>query len=42
MASPTEADGMRARYAIRWSRVPETLALAASAAALLAVVAGIV
>lgn len=31
---------MRRRYAIRWSRVPETLALAASALALVAVIAG--
>jgi hypothetical protein len=33
---------MRVRYAIRWSKVPETVALAASALGLLAVIAGIV
>lgn len=31
---------MRVRYEIRWARVPETLALTASALALLAVLAG--
>ena len=33
---------MRVRYAIRWSRLPETVALAASALGLLAVITGIV
>lgn len=33
---------MRARYAIRWSRVPEAVALAASAVALLALAVGLV
>jgi hypothetical protein len=33
---------MRQRYAIRWSRMPETLALLASAAALVCVAAGVV
>lgn len=32
---------MRQRYAVRWSRVPETLALAASALGLLAAAAGL-
>jgi hypothetical protein len=31
---------MRARYEIRWSRLPETLALAASVLAVAAIVAG--
>ena len=31
---------MRVRYAIRWSRLPETLALCASAIALVMVAAG--
>jgi hypothetical protein len=30
------------RYAIRWSRLPETLALAASAVAVIAAVAGLI
>jgi hypothetical protein len=33
---------MRVRYAIRWSRLTETLAMAASAAAVIAAVAGLV
>jgi len=33
---------MRVRYAIRWSRLPETVALCASAVALLVVAAGLV
>ena len=33
---------MRTRYAIRWSRLPEMLALCASAAALLMVAIGLV
>lgn len=32
---------MRTRYAIRWSRLPEALALCASAAALLMVAVGL-
>lgn len=36
-----EALPMRARYAIRWSRLTETVALAASALGVLAVVARI-
>lgn len=33
---------MRPRYAIRWSRMPEALALLASATALVCVAAGLV
>jgi hypothetical protein len=33
---------MRARYAIRWSRLPETLALVASTIALLLAATGVV
>jgi hypothetical protein len=33
---------MRVRYAIRWSRLTETLAMAASAAGLIAVIARLV
>lgn len=33
---------MRARYAIRWSRLPEALALCASAVAVILVAAGLV
>ena len=32
---------MQTRYAIRWSRLPETMALAASALGLILVVAGL-
>jgi hypothetical protein len=32
---------MRVRYAIRWSRLTETVAMAASAAGLIAVIAGL-
>jgi len=33
---------MRVRYAIRWSRLPETVALCASAVALILVASGLV
>jgi len=32
---------MRVRYAIRWSRLTETVAMAASAAGVIAVIAGL-
>lgn len=41
MASPTLEAAMQIRYAIRWSRLPETVALAASAVGLLLVIAGL-
>ena len=42
MASPNpKSPRMQTRYVIRWSRLPETLALAASALGLIAVVAGL-
>ena len=42
MASPPSEARMRARYAIRWSRLLEAMALTASALGLLAVIARIV
>ena len=44
MASPYPSGSLRmqTRYAIRWSRLTETLALAASAVGLIVVVAGLV
>ena len=42
MAGPLAGDFMQTRYAIRWSRLPEVAALAASAIGLIAVVAGLV
>ena len=43
MASPNlRRPALRVRYAIRWSRLPEIVALCASALALLVVAAGLV